>query len=75
MDTAKHLEAYEPEDPDEAARLDAEAEAAIAAGEVVPHERVGEWVRACVHALEAGEKPPPRPKTDAQLARERDLNR
>ena len=39
------------------ARLDAEAEAAYAAGRVVPHERVREWLT----KLAKGEKmPPPR---------------
>jgi len=33
------------EDPETAARLDAEAEADIAAGRVVPHEKVVEWLR------------------------------
>jgi len=35
----------EEEDPETAARLDAEAEADIAAGRVVPHEKVVEWLR------------------------------
>ena len=39
------------------ARLDAEAEAAVAAGRVVPHERVREWLT----QLARGERvPPPR---------------
>jgi predicted transcriptional regulator len=43
--------------PDEAteARLDAEAEADYAAGRVVPHERVREWLT----KLARGEKVPP----------------
>ncbi len=45
------------EDAETAARLDAEAEANIAAGRVVPHERVVEWLE----KLEKGERvPPPR---------------
>jgi predicted transcriptional regulator len=32
------------EDPETAARLDAEAEAAYAAGKVVPHAKVVEWL-------------------------------
>ena len=46
--------------PDEAteARLDAEAEADYAAGRVVPHERVREWLK----RLANGENvPPPEP--------------
>jgi predicted transcriptional regulator len=35
---------YDDEDPETAARLDAEAEADIAAGRVVPHEKVVEWL-------------------------------
>jgi len=43
--------------PDEAAeaRLDAEAEADFAAGRVIPHERVREWLL----KLAKGEKVPP----------------
>jgi predicted transcriptional regulator len=43
--------------PDEAveARLDAEAEAAYAAGQFVPHERVREWLK----LLARGVKVPP----------------
>jgi predicted transcriptional regulator len=47
-------------EPDEAleARLDAEAEADFAAGRVVPHERVREWLQ----RLAKGENvPPPTP--------------
>jgi predicted transcriptional regulator len=43
------------EDPETAARLDAEAEAAIAEGRVVSHERVVEWLK----KLENGEREPP----------------
>jgi len=35
----------EEEDAETAARLDAEAEAAIAEGRVVPHEKVVEWLQ------------------------------
>jgi predicted transcriptional regulator len=35
---------YDDEDPETAARLDAEAEAAYAAGKVVPHAKVVEWL-------------------------------
>jgi len=47
----------EEEDPETAARLDAEAEAAVAEGRVVSHERVVEWLK----KLEKVERmPPPR---------------
>jgi predicted transcriptional regulator len=46
---------FEPEDEAVAARLDAEAEADIAAGRVIPHERVAEWLT----KLARGEKAPP----------------
>jgi hypothetical protein len=46
---------FEPEDPAVAARLDAEAEADVAAGRVVPHERVREWLM----KLARGEREPP----------------
>lgn len=42
-------------DPEVEARLDAEAEADYAAGRVVPHERVREWLA----KLARGEKVPP----------------
>jgi predicted transcriptional regulator len=45
----------EEEDPETAARLDAEAEAAIAAGQVVAHQRVLEWLE----KLCRGERVPP----------------
>jgi len=45
----------EEEDAETAARLDAEAEAAIAQGRVVPHEKVVEWLK----KLENGERVPP----------------
>lgn len=41
-----------PPDPAAEARLDAEAEADVAAGRVVPHERVREWLK----RLAKGEK-------------------
>jgi len=44
-----------PPDEAEEARLDAEAEADFAAGRVVPHERVHEWLL----KLAKGEKVPP----------------
>lgn len=44
-----------PPDADVEARLDAEAEADYAAGRVVPHERVREWLA----KLARGEKVPP----------------
>jgi predicted transcriptional regulator len=46
-------------EPDEAheARLDAEAEADYAAGRVVPHERVDEWLAKPAQGLRV---PPPR---------------
>ena len=49
---------YEPEDPAEAARLDAEADAAFEAGQYVPHERVVEWMQASIQALK-GRRPLP----------------
>ena len=49
------LSDVEPEDEAEAARLDAEAEAAVAAGRVVPHERVRQWLL----KLARGEREPP----------------
>jgi predicted transcriptional regulator len=42
-------------DPETEARLDAEAEADIAAGRVIPHERVRTWLG----QLARGEKVPP----------------
>jgi predicted transcriptional regulator len=45
----------EEEDPETAARLDAEAEADVAAGRVVPHEKVAEWLE----KLARGERVPP----------------
>jgi hypothetical protein len=79
MDTAKppeqdDLDLYEPEGPEEAARLDAEAEAAFEAGQYVPHERVAPWLQASSQALNERKPLPPRPKTEAQLARECDQN-
>jgi predicted transcriptional regulator len=47
----------EPEDEAEAARLDAEAEAAAAEGRVVPHERVREWL---IKLSKGIREPPPR---------------
>lgn len=44
-----------PPDAEAEARLDAEAEADYAAGRVVPHERVREWLA----KLARGEKVPP----------------
>jgi predicted transcriptional regulator len=44
-----------PPDEAEEARLDAEAEADFAAGRVIPHERVREWLR----KLANGEKVSP----------------
>ena len=44
-----------PPDETAEARLDAEAEADVAAGRVVLHDRVREWLR----LLAAGEKVPP----------------
>lgn len=44
-----------PHDEAEEARLDAEADAEIAAGKGVPHERVREWLL----KLARGEKVPP----------------
>jgi hypothetical protein len=44
-----------PPDAAAEARLDAEAEADVAAGQVVPHERVREWLKRLVK----GEKVPP----------------
>ena len=44
-----------PPDAEVEARLDAEAEADVAAGRVVPHERVREWLA----RLAKGEKVPP----------------
>lgn len=77
MDTAKAPEQdvsglYEPEDKEEAARLDAEVDAAFEAGQYVPHERVAEWMQASIQALKERRPLPARPKTEAQLARERD---
>jgi len=45
MDEAEPVSIFDLE-PDEAheARLDAEAEAAYAAGRIVPHEKVREWL-------------------------------
>ena len=68
---ADDLDPFEPEDPAEAARLDAEAEAQVPTGEYVPHERMGPWILAFAQALREGKPLPPRPKTEAQLARER----
>lgn len=65
---------YAPEDPEEAARLDAEADAAFETGQYVPHERVAEWMQASIQALKERRPLPARPKTEAQLARERDQN-
>lgn len=64
---ADELDPFEPEDPRTAARLDAEAAADEAAGELIPHDRMAQWLL----ALARGEHPPA-PKTDAELARERD---
>lgn len=44
-----------PPDAAAEARLDAEAEADVVAGRVVPHERVREWLK----RLAKGEKVPP----------------
>jgi predicted transcriptional regulator len=44
-----------PPDAEAEARLDAEAEADVAAGRVVPHERVREWLM----RLAKGERVPP----------------
>ena len=79
MDTAKPREQnvfdrYEPEDPEEAARLDAEADAAFEAGQYVPHERVAQWMQVSIRALQQRQPLPARPETEAQLARERDQN-
>jgi predicted transcriptional regulator len=46
---------FDEEDAETAERLDAEAEAAIAAGRVVPHAKVVEWLK----KLEKGERVPP----------------
>ncbi|MGD0430702.1 MAG: hypothetical protein ABSA58_06375 [Acetobacteraceae bacterium] len=48
---------FEPEDEALAARLDAEAEADVAAGRVVPHERVREWLTKLALGIR---EPPPR---------------
>ena len=45
-----------PPDTDAEARLDAEAEADIAAGRVVPHERVREWL---IRLAKCERVPPP----------------
>ena len=42
------LDQCEPEDPREAARLDAEAESDEATGELLPHERMGQWLLASI---------------------------
>ena len=47
----------EAEDPAEAARLDARGLADIAAGRVVPHERVREWLAKLAKGIR---EPPPR---------------
>ena len=72
MDTPRPdaLDLFEPKDPAEAARLDAEAEAQFKAGEYVPHERVAAWIRSSVQALEGRQPLTPRPETEAQIARE-----
>jgi hypothetical protein len=54
--------------------LDAKADAAFEAGEYVPHDRVAEWFRASIQAMKERRPVPVRPKTEAQLARERDQN-
>ena len=76
MDTAKppaqdDFDPYEPENPADTARLDAAADAAFKAGEYVPHERVAEWLHASIEANKDRKPLPARPKTEAQLARER----
>jgi len=46
MDETEQFSLFdEEEDAETAARLDAEAEADIAAGRVVPHEKVMEWLK------------------------------
>jgi len=56
MDDDEILSIFDDEeDPETAARLDAEAEADIAAGRVVPHEKVVEWLE----KLARGERVPP----------------
>ena len=65
------LDRFEPEDPEEAARLDAEAEAQFETGEYIPHERMAEWLRASMQAVKDGKPLPPEPPTEAELARER----
>jgi predicted transcriptional regulator len=57
MDDDHSFSDIEPEDPVEAARLDAAAEADAAAGRVVPHERVAEWLAKLANGIK---EPPPR---------------
>jgi predicted transcriptional regulator len=53
------------DDVDEArkARAIAEARADVAAGRVVPHEVVAEWLLKLADAFEKGEPPPPAPRS------------
>jgi predicted transcriptional regulator len=56
MAEAKRTSIFDtPPDAASEARLDAEAEADLAAGRVVPHERAREWLK----RLARGEKVPP----------------
>jgi predicted transcriptional regulator len=56
MDETEQFSLFdEKEDAETAARLDAEAEADVAAGRVVPHAKVAEWLE----KLARGERVPP----------------